>query len=390
MRLAHRLAVTIGLFFACAASGVAQQALSEGQRGRVDSVIRATMEEHQVVGLQVAIGIGDSPVWTEGYGTADLEHDSRVTPETRFRTASVSKWMTATAALMLVEHGKLDLDAPVQRYCPEYPEKRWTVTMRTLLAHRAGVRHYWGANGEPRATAEQRRHLEALQEEQRRWMIERYTGVVRPLDRFKDDTLLFEPGTRFHYTSFGYRLVGCVLQGAAGTTYASLMDSLVFGPAGMTHTINDDAYAIVPGRVRGYTRTTGGDLRRSSFRDVSENLPAGGHLSTASDLVRFALAFNSGRLVSDSSRAAMVALPPGEDDDGAFYGFGVNVVTARQLGGRTILMHSGGQNETRTLLVLVPGDRVAVATMTNYEPFGGQQQQLVGALLQVVLDSPPE
>jgi CubicO group peptidase (beta-lactamase class C family) len=372
-------------FFLITTSGSAQAQLSQTEIARLDSVVRAAVEEHQVVGLQVAVGIGDEVAWSSGYGMADLEHESPVTSETRFRTASISKWMTATAAMRLVEQGHLDLDAPVQQYCSAYPEKRWTVTTRNLLMHRAGVRHYWGANREPRNTPEERAHLRELSDQERLWMSVRYTGVIRPLDRFKNDTLLFEPGTQYRYTSFGYRLVGCVLQGAGGAMYAELMDDLVFDPAGMTHTINDDAFAIIPGRARGYTRGDGGDLRRSRFRDVSENLPAGGHLSTATDLVSFALAYNAGRLVTPESIERMTAPPPGVDAGSNYYGFGVGVSTAEQLGGRRILQHSGGQNGTRTLLALVPDAGVAVATMTNYEPFGGQQGQLIRAVLGIVL-----
>lgn len=368
-----------------ATSGLAQAQLSSTEIARLDSVVRAAVAEHQVVGLQVAVGIGDAVAWASGYGMADLEHEVPVTSETRFRTASISKWMTATAAMRLVEQGKLDLDTPVQAYCPTYPEKRWSVTTRYLLMHRAGVRHYWGANEEPRDTPEERARLSERQEEERLWMSVRYTGVIRPLERFKDDSLLFEPGTAYRYTSFGYRLVGCVLQGAGGSTYSELMDGLVFGPAGMTHTVDDDAYAIIPGRARGYTHTPGGHLRRSRFRDVSENLPAGGHLSTASDLVRFALAFNAGRLVTRESVDRMTAPPPGEEPGDSHYGFGVGVSRPEALGGRTILTHSGGQAGTRTLLVLVPEAGVAVATMTNFEPFGGEQSQLVRTMLGIVL-----
>lgn len=374
------------LAFAGTATHVgAQTQLSDEQIARIDSTVKAAVAEHQVVGLQLAVGVGDEVAWTAGYGMADLEHDVPVTSSTRFRTASISKWMTASAAMRLVEQGKLDLEAPVQDYCPNYPQKRWKVTTRHLLQHRAGVRHYWGANREPRETEAQREELRRHRDEERLRMTLRYTDVIRPLDRFKDDSLLFEPGSRFHYTSFGYRLVGCVLQGGARESYRQLMDKLVFQPAGMTQTLEDDAYAIVPGRARGYTSERG-KLRRSQFRDVSENLPAGGHLSTAADLVTFALAFDGGRLVTTESQALMTTAPAGAENDESYYGFGVNVARVQDLGGRTVLSHSGGQNETRTLLVLLPESDVAVAAMTNYEPFGANLRDLLLKIVQIVLE----
>ncbi len=216
--------------------------LTEAHVAAIDDGVAAVVEEHEIVGLQVAVGVGEAEIWTKGYGLADREAERPVTATTRFRTASISKWMTATAAMKLVEAGQLDLDAPVQQYCAAYPEQRWTVTTRHLLTHRAGVRHYWGSNKEPRRSAAQREALAQKRTAERAGMTTRYTDVIAPLARFKDDALLFEPGTQFHYTSHGYRLLGCVLQGAAGTPYRALMDDLIFTPSGMTHTRDDEGF----------------------------------------------------------------------------------------------------------------------------------------------------
>ncbi|MGH7542080.1 MAG: serine hydrolase domain-containing protein, partial [Gemmatimonadota bacterium] len=381
--------VPSALVLLCLAAGdLAAQAvrsLTPTQVARLDSAVAAVLEEHEAVGLQVAVGLGDRVAWGGWAGMADLEHEVPVTPETRFRTASITKWMTATAAMRLAEQGKLDLDAPVQRYCPTYPEKRWTLTARHLLSHRGGVRHYWGANDESRETPAQRAEIERRSEEERLWQIVRYGDVVRPVERFEDDSLLFEPGTRYHYSSLGYRLLGCVLRGAAVDSYDDLMEELVFRPAGMVHTRPDDAHAIIPGRAMGYVRR-GNRLERSRFRDVSENLPAGGHVSSAADLVRFALAWNRGALVSEESRRRMAAPPESEPDAESYYGYGVNV---RQTPGRTFLSHGGGQDATRTLLVLLPDEEIAVAAMTNYESIEDGLTELVERALAIVAGGEP-
>ena len=127
---------------------------------------------------------------------------------------------------------------------------------------------------------------------------------------------------------------------------------------------SDDAYAIIPGRARGYRSTPEGELRRSSFRDVSENLAAGGHLSTASDLVRFALAWNSGRLVSAASMDAMTAPPAADAASEKYSGFGVYV---RLVPGKRLLFAGGMQDGTRTFLTLNADTSRAIALMTNYE-----------------------
>lgn len=347
-----------------ASSAVAQ--MSAETASAVDSLVQAWVEANGVLGLQVAIGIDTEVAWAGAYGMADIEHDIPLSDQSRLRTASISKWMTATAALRLVELGQLDLAAPVQDYCRTYPVKEWPLTTRDLLRHRGGVRHYWGANGENPQTPGERRALREKQEEAGRWTATRYDNRVAPIARFADDPLLFEPGTDFQYTSFGYRLVGCVLRGAAGSSYNELMQTHVFEPAGMRWTRDDDAYAIIPGRARGYVRNAGGQVRRSAFRDVSENLPAGGHVSTASDLVRFALAWNTGQLISDESMASQIEVPPGAVQE-SYYGMGLSVAVVDEIGGRRVHLHSGSQNETRTWLVLVPESGIAVSTLSNDE-----------------------
>ena len=118
-----------------------------------------------------------------GFGFADVENGVPARPETVYRLASVSKPMTATAVLKLYEQGRLDLDAPVSRYCPDFPEKPWPVTARQLLCHQGGIRHY--RPDEPTVTR-------------------RFSSFAESLALFRDDPLLFEPGTAVRYSTYGY------------------------------------------------------------------------------------------------------------------------------------------------------------------------------------------
>ena len=115
-----------------------------------------------------------------------------------YRLASVTKPITATAVLQLVEAGKVDLDAPIQRYVPAFPEKQWPVTVRHLLSHQSGIRNW--TDEEFHNT----RH---------------FASIAESLAVFKDDPLLFEPGTRTQYTSLGYNLMGAVVEGVSGKPF---------------------------------------------------------------------------------------------------------------------------------------------------------------------------
>lgn len=364
-RLALIALVLSGSSASCAqADGEAQQ--TAAQVATVERIISATMIRSDVPGITAAVALRGKLILNSGYGTADLENHVPATAQTLIRTASVSKWFTATAAMRLVEEGKLDLEAPPQRYCKLYPYKRWPMKVRQLLNHTAGVRHYFGSNGEPQGSAADRAELARRQREERASQFIRYTDTIAPVSAFKDDPLLFEPGTQYRYTSHGYRLLGCVLAEASGEPYDALMARTVFHPAGMLNTTVDDAWAVIEHRASGYTQNTDGTLRRANFRDVSENLPAGGHLSTARDLVLFALAFNAGRLVKPATTQRMLENPrvdPGKTDRDPYYGFGVHVHDLP--GGHRLLSHDGAQDGTSTCLESVPDMGLAVAVMMN-------------------------
>jgi CubicO group peptidase (beta-lactamase class C family) len=358
--------------------------LSPEQIRQIEELSRTTLAKDGLPGLSVAVARGDQ-VWGAGFGAADLEQNVAVDSHSLFRTGSISKWMTATAAMHLVEEGKLNLDAPIQQYCPQYPQKQWTITSRELLSHLSGIRHYYGANGEPRNTEAERTALDERIKREESTRYTRYTEIVPTLDSFKNDPLLFQPGTHFLYSSLGYRVLGCVMEGAAHTPYRALMRQLVFTPAGMSEITEDDSQLIIPRRVEGYARAADKHLIRAPYRDMSENLPAGGHLSTAEDLVRFAEAFNSGRLVSAATREEMIQRPKlldGTDvpnappyfgmGTGLYYGMGVFVGATPW--GERLLLHTGRDPGASAELILAPESGIAVAVMTNVSAWEGTNE----------------
>ena len=148
------------------------------------ALIKSFMELSGAPGIAVSVGIKNQIVWSEGFGFADLEQSVPVQPAiTRFRIGSVSKPFTTVAVSQLFEQGKLDLDAPVQKYVPEFPKKKkGEITTRLLTGHLAGIRHY-----------------RAFEFYSKRY----FPTVIEGLDIFEDDTLLFVPGTRYSYSSYG-------------------------------------------------------------------------------------------------------------------------------------------------------------------------------------------
>src|SRR5262245_26886294 len=143
-------------------------------------IARVGLLDQNLPGLSVAVGIGGEIVWAEGFGFADLENQRRVTLDTRFRAGEASKALTSAAVGLLLDQGKLKLDDEIQTYVPAFPKKPWPVTVRQLMGHVAGLGDDAGDEA---------------------WLSPCET-TLEGLRLFADDKLLFEPGTRYHASSY--------------------------------------------------------------------------------------------------------------------------------------------------------------------------------------------
>jgi len=320
------------------------------------------MAEEHAPGATFSIGLNGKIVWTEGFGYADVENRVKATPDTRYRTASIGKPMTATAAMELSEQGKLDIDAPIRKYCPRYPEKQWPITTRDLLSHTSGIR-------EPNETTEL-------------YNTKHYDHVSDALEIFDNDPLTMRPGDDFRYTTWGYVTLGCVLEGATGEEYRALMKRLIFDPAGMNSTRDDDPRAIIPNRARGYI-VDDGILRNSGWADMSSKLPAGGWVTTAPDLVRFMLAWMNGKYVSPKTQELMLTPYLLPRHGGTVDGYGMGWFLDDYRGARAGF-HGGGTPQVSGIAFFVPGRRVAIAGMFNLQNIAGNTRV---ALTKAIIDA---
>lgn len=331
--------------------------LPAGTVAAVERMLMEKMAAESIPGLSIAVVVDGRLAWSRGYGTADLENGVHATARTAYRTASIGKPMTATAVMQLVEAGRLDLDAPVQRYCPSFPEKGWPVTTRHLLGHTSGIRHYGGPN-----------------EEAELFNTVHYESVVDALEIFSGDPLRFEPGTAHLYSTFGYNLLGCVIEGASGQRYLAYMRTQVFAPAGMDHTRDDDPAAIIPHRAEGYAIASDGELRNSRAVDMSSKLPAGGFITTAPDLARFATAVMDHRLIRAETFERMISPVRLRDGEVVPYGLGWGLFPGESWYGEREVFHGGVTPQVSGMLYLLPDRRFAVAILTNLEGVPGRTQ----------------
>jgi serine beta-lactamase-like protein LACTB, mitochondrial len=351
-----RIQIALFLFLALNPA-LAQQVAETNLAAQIDAVAAQQLEKQHIPAMTVSVASDGRLVYSKGFGTADLENAVPADANTLIRTGSIAKSITAAAAMTLVEAGKLDLDEPVQTYCPAFPKKEWPITTHQLLTHTSGIRHY--KEGEIDNT----RHYDSMS-----------AGFVI----FAADPLLFEPGTKFSYSTYGYTVVGCVIEGASGEKYFDYVREHVLVPAGMTHTFVDNVFAIVPHRARGY-HLEQGKVQNAGLMDSSYKIPGGGLVSTAGDLVRFDVALMDGKILRPETLAPMwtpTGLPAYHNGKPSKYGIGFAVTVLDE---QTRISHSGGEQGTSTYMAFFPNKRLAVAAMANDED--AEPGDVVGAIL---------
>ncbi len=247
--------------------------------------INTVMKAQHLPGISVAVYQDGRGILAASAGYADIEKKIPATPKLLYRLASISKPITAVAVMELAAEGKLDLDKPAQQYCAAFkahPE----VTTRELLSHRSGVHHYKG-----RATEINTTH---------------YATLSDAVASFAGDPLEFPAGTRFQYSSYGFTVLGCEIEGASGKSYEAFVRERVMAPADMHDTAVDDA------RLTGETKVTfyslhGTNVVHAAPLDTSDRLPGGGWMSTPTDMVKFAGAVMSNELLEEKWKRTMWA-----------------------------------------------------------------------------------
>src|ERR1700682_4784418 len=363
-----RSGLPLGLVLVLAAVSIApaqEKGLSPQKRGQVEKAISDFLHVQSVPGISAAAVLNSKTVWSEGFGVADLENYAPATSSTLYRLGSISKPITAVAILQLSDRGKLDLDAPVQKYCPSFPRKDSPITTRQLLGHLGGIRHY-NADGKGDIPKDSARHFATMEES---------------LQLFAADPLVAKPETKFNYSTYGYTLIGCVLEGATSQKYIDYVRENIFGPAAMYQTQADDFFAVVQHRTRWYHKDKSGAVRNAGVLDSSYKIPGGGLISSADDMANFAAAILGGQLLSASSREAMWTVQHTSDGKATGYGLGWGV---REKVGTRLIGHCGGQQGTSTSIVLLPERRSAVVVLANMDNVN--VEALAEDLLKILLD----
>jgi CubicO group peptidase (beta-lactamase class C family) len=217
------------------------------------------------------------------------------------------------------------------------------------MGHLGGIRHYKSESQEDTEVGNTK-HFD--------------NPIQAGLDFFKNDPLVAGPGSHFHYSTQGYTVVGCLIEGASGSSYLDYMRQNVLLPAGMEHTQADDRFAIIPYRTRLYQKTKSGTVENADFLDSSYKIPGGGWLSSAEDMAHFEVAILDDKLIKRTTRDLMWTPLKPTDGSKDNYGLGWGTVDKDGVHG---FGHSGGQQGTSTYFIISPEHRAGVVVLTNMD-----------------------
>lgn len=286
----------------------------------------------KIPGIAAAIRRNGEEVYSRASGEA--------APDTRFRVGSVSKLITTAAAARLYERGLLDLDAPIQKYTPWFPDKGAAITARQLLGHLGGIRHYGGSEYISRT---------------------HYSNVRESLRVFQDSPLVAAPGTKYAYSSYGFNLLGAVIEGASKQDYLACVQREVLDPLNMKSTVADDPAREIPGRSKFYS-TSEGKVVEAPLVDQTDRLPSGGFLSTAGDLARFGAAHLTGGFLKPATLTRIFTPQKTVDGKETGVGFGWRIGS---IAGERVYHHGGDAMGGRAMILLRPEHKIAVAIVSN-------------------------
>ena len=323
-----------------------------------DALLQQLVDK-KVPGISITVLKEGKKIIQKGYGYADLENKTPVNPQnTIFRIASVSKNIAATALAHMVNDGLMHLDASFYKYVPYFPKKKWDFTIRQLAGHTAGIRGYQGVE----------------------YGLNKPYSIKESIEIFKDDDLLFEPGTDYLYNSYGWVLISLAMQEVSGIPFEEYVQEKVLTPLEMTSTFaehgtstplsDQNSFDMVAERSRSYSKNRLG-FRKAIPVNNYYKLAGGGYLSTSEDIAKFGQAFLDGKVLNEEIVAPFLT---SEIINGnkTYYGLGWQISEDKE--GRPYYGHIGNGVGGYSNFFVYPEQQMVFAILTNCTNPGIQEE----------------
>ena len=307
-------------------------------------LIKSAVEQNQTIGIVAGFSINGEIKWQEGAGYSDLKNKIAFDTSTITRVASIAKPMTAIAIMQLHEQGKLKLDEPIQTYLPTFPKKKeGEITVRHLLQHSSGLDGYKNNKEQENQT--------------------NYATLSDAVSIFKNRNLVAKPGESFNYTTYGYVVLGLIIEKVSGMSYESYLQSNIWDQAQMTNTGIEYFDKVIPDKSMIYHRDSKGRIKEAEQTNLSDRIPGGGVYSTVSDMLRFGDAILNFSLIKESTFKMMVE-NPNLKTQGNGYGLGWYLYGENPNYGN-VYGHNGTQTGASTFLMLLPEQKTTIVVLSN-------------------------
>ena len=308
---------------------------------KAEKICKDFIDQNGVNGIQVCVSKKNKTVWSGAFGYADIVSKVYVTDSTKFRINSISKSITSLAVVKLISEGKLDLDSAIEKYIPGFPKKSFPITIRQLAGHLAGFRDYDENN---------------LNDYIR---TDHFDNSIQALKIFENDTLLFEPGTRFYYSTFGWNLIGAIIEKVSGKDYLTYMAENIWKPLGLENTCGDNIKNKISNRSKFYNVTGEED----DLGDFSYKYAGGGLLSTGKDLIKIGNEILYGPHIDTKMKKSLFQTQHTTDNKETGYGLGWYI--GKDKNGHRIWYHSGDSFSGSSYLLIYPDDDIVVSFLAN-------------------------
>jgi CubicO group peptidase (beta-lactamase class C family) len=305
-------------------------------------LINAHRSATQVPGVQVAVWVDGDWIWRENFGFEDIEKQKPVSDSTVFRIASVSKSFTSLVFGKLMEEGVLTIDSDIREYLPDFPEKNYSIKVWQLPSSTSGIRHY--TSSDPR--------INQLN----------YASIEASLDRFKEDPLIFEPGTDFHYSSYGWVLLSVLMEKASGLSFFELMERVWFH-LGMNNSSFDLPNNTNPNLAKSYVMGKNQKRIPAPLENRSFMYAGGGMISNVTDMVKVGMEILNPDYLESETIDFLTRPVILENGENTYYGMGWEVGVNRW--GDEVIFHSGSMPGARSHLVIFPKERLVFAYLAN-------------------------
>ena len=340
---------------------------SQNQNNEVRELLEQMVSKKEVMGVAAGYSVNGNTIDQAAVGYANKKEKKLFALDTRVRMGSIAKPMTALAAMQLVEQGLLDLDAPIQTYIPDYPKHSTTqITTRHLLSHTSGIDGYKDGR-ESNTTIE-------------------YPSLYDALNLFKHRDLLFEPGSQYSYTTYGYTVLGVIIERVSGLTFEAYMQKHIWDRAQMTNTGVEKFGVKMDNKSELYSRNNGkGKAKIARENNLSNRIPAGGFYTTLGDMLKFGNAVLNNTFVKEETLHLMRQHHSLEKENNA-YGFGWFLYAPKPNEGG-IIGHPGGQTGSTSFLFIVPSKKAVSVILANTSRAQSNVDPIANELLKLSLSS---